>query len=106
VTVLLDASWAAAPSDSTPVVLADAGVENVNAHVDALIEPGAWVDVRIAHAVFVHAVYGVASGNPPMMPAQAASHRGQYIRSANTPTGQRHLASQGGPRPELDDGPA
>ena len=34
VTVLLDASRAAAPSDTTPVVLADAGVENVNAQVD------------------------------------------------------------------------
>ena len=40
VTVLLDASQAAAPSDSTPVVLADAGVENVSAQVDALIETG------------------------------------------------------------------
>src|SRR5262249_42226436 len=30
----------AAPSDTTPVVLADAGVENVNAQVDALIETG------------------------------------------------------------------
>ena len=35
-------SWrkAAAPSDSIPVVLSDAGVENVNAQVDALIETG------------------------------------------------------------------
>ena len=41
VTVLLDASRAAAPSNTTPVVLADAGVENVNAQVDALIETGA-----------------------------------------------------------------
>ncbi len=40
VTVLLDASQAVAPSDSTPVVLSDAGVENVNAQVDALIETG------------------------------------------------------------------
>jgi putative transposase len=40
VTVLLDASRAAAPSDTTPVVLADAGVENVNAQVDALIHSG------------------------------------------------------------------
>ena len=40
VTVLLDASRAAAPSDTTPVVLADAGVENVNAQVDALIHTG------------------------------------------------------------------
>src|SRR2546426_1408207 len=37
VTVLLDASRAAAPSDTVPVVLADAGVENVNAQVDELI---------------------------------------------------------------------
>jgi transposase InsO family protein len=35
--VLLDASRAATHSDTTPVVLADAGVENVNAQVDALI---------------------------------------------------------------------
>jgi transposase InsO family protein len=40
VTVLLDASQAAAPSDIAPVVLADAGVENVNAQVDALIQTG------------------------------------------------------------------
>jgi putative transposase len=40
VSVLLDASRAAALSDTTPVVLADAGVENVNAQVDALIHTG------------------------------------------------------------------
>jgi putative transposase len=40
VTLLLDASRAAAPSDTAPVVLADAGVENVNAQVDALIHTG------------------------------------------------------------------
>jgi putative transposase len=40
VTVLLDTSRAAAPSDTTPVVLADAGVENVNPQVDALIHTG------------------------------------------------------------------
>jgi putative transposase len=40
VTVLLDASRAAAPSETTPVVLADAGVENVNAQVDDLITTG------------------------------------------------------------------
>jgi transposase InsO family protein len=40
VTVPLDASRAAAPSDPTPVVLSDAGVENVNAQVDALIHTG------------------------------------------------------------------
>jgi putative transposase len=40
VTVLLDASRAATPSTTTPVVLADAGVENVNAQVNALIETG------------------------------------------------------------------
>ena len=39
-TVLLDASRAAAPSDTAPVVLADAGVENVNAQVDELIHTG------------------------------------------------------------------
>jgi putative transposase len=40
VTVLLDASRAATPSETTPVVLADAGVENVNAQVDDLINTG------------------------------------------------------------------
>jgi putative transposase len=40
VTVLLEASRAAAPSDTAPVVLADASVENVNAQVDELIHTG------------------------------------------------------------------
>jgi putative transposase len=40
VAVLLDASRAAAPSETTPVVLADAGVENVNVQVDDLITTG------------------------------------------------------------------
>src|SRR6202790_4717808 len=40
VTVLLEASRAAAPSETTPVVLADAGIENVNAQVDDLIATG------------------------------------------------------------------
>ena len=41
VAVLLEASRAAAPSDTARVVLADAGVENVNAQVDELIASGA-----------------------------------------------------------------
>ena len=41
VAVLLDASRGATSSDTTPVVLADAGVENVNAQVDAFISTGA-----------------------------------------------------------------
>ena len=40
VAVLVDASRAATPSETTPVVLADAGVENVNAQVDDLITSG------------------------------------------------------------------
>jgi putative transposase len=40
VAVLLEASRDATRSASAPVVLADAGVENVNAQVDALIETG------------------------------------------------------------------
>ena len=40
VIVLLEASRAAAPSHTAPVVLADAGVENVNAQVDELIDAG------------------------------------------------------------------
>ena len=40
VVVLLEASRRVASSDTTPVVLADSGVENVNAQVDALITTG------------------------------------------------------------------
>ena len=40
VAVLVEASRCATPSESTPVVLADAGVENVNAQVDELITTG------------------------------------------------------------------
>jgi len=40
VAVLVEASRGATPSDTTPVVLADAGVENVNAQIDALISTG------------------------------------------------------------------
>ena len=41
VAVLVDAGRGATPSETTPVVLADAGVENVNAQVDDLIASGA-----------------------------------------------------------------
>ena len=40
VAVLVDASRGATPFETTPVVLADAGVENVNAQVDDLITTG------------------------------------------------------------------
>jgi hypothetical protein len=40
VAVLVEASRSATPSETTPVVLADAGVENVNAQVDDLITTG------------------------------------------------------------------
>jgi putative transposase len=40
VAVLVEAGRAAMPSETTPVVLADAGVENVNAQVDELITTG------------------------------------------------------------------
>src|ERR671931_2614428 len=40
VTVLLEASRGATRSASAPLVLADAGVENVNAQVDELIDSG------------------------------------------------------------------
>jgi hypothetical protein len=40
VAVLVEAGRGATPSATTPVVLADAGVENVNAEVDALIDTG------------------------------------------------------------------
>ena len=37
---MLETSRAAAPSEIAPIVLADAGVENVNAQVDELIHTG------------------------------------------------------------------
>jgi len=40
VAVLVEAGRGATPSMTTPVVLADAGVENVNAQVDELVAPG------------------------------------------------------------------
>src|SRR5262245_6235799 len=40
VAVLVEAGRGATPSETTPVVLADAGVENVNAYVDELITTG------------------------------------------------------------------
>ena len=40
VAVLVEASRGATPAETTPAVLADAGVENVNAQVDALIATG------------------------------------------------------------------
>jgi transposase InsO family protein len=40
VAVLIEASRTATPSETTPAVLADAGVENVNAQVDELIATG------------------------------------------------------------------
>ena len=40
VAVLLEASQRATPSKTTPLVLADSGVENVNAHGDELINTG------------------------------------------------------------------
>ena len=40
VAVLVEASRTATPSETTPAVLADAGIENVNAEVDELITNG------------------------------------------------------------------
>src|SRR5262249_16769031 len=40
VAVLVEAGRGAMPSETTPVVLADGGVENVNAQVDELIATG------------------------------------------------------------------
>ena len=57
VAVLLDASRGATPSATTPVVLADAGVENVNAQVDDLITTGvlrrvlAFTDLKFSNSM-------------------------------------------------------
>jgi putative transposase len=80
VTVLLEASRAATASDITPVVLADAGVENVNAQGDALIETGvlrrllAFTELRFSNSMteawwrslkhqwlFLHSLDGIAT---------------------------------------------
>ena len=57
VVVLLEASRGATPSETTPVVLADAGVENVNAQVDDLITTGvlrrvlAFTDLKFSNSM-------------------------------------------------------
>ena len=57
VAVLLEASRDATRSASAPVVLADAGVENVNAQVDTLIETGvlrrllALTELKFSHSM-------------------------------------------------------
>jgi len=80
VAVLAEASRAARASATTPVVLADAGVENVNAHVDDLIAMGmlrrvlAFTELRFSNSMieawwrslkhqwlFLHALDSVAT---------------------------------------------
>ena len=57
VAVLVEASRGATPSETTPVVLADAGVENVNAEVDELITTGvlrrvlAFTDLKFSNSM-------------------------------------------------------
>ena len=57
VVVLTEASRGATPSETTPVVLADAGVENVNAQVDELITTGvlrrvlAFTDLKFSNSM-------------------------------------------------------
>jgi hypothetical protein len=57
VVVLVEASRTATPSDTTPAVLADAGVENVNAQVDELIITGvlrrvlAFTDLKFSNSM-------------------------------------------------------
>ena len=57
VAVLVEACRAATPSATAPVVLADAGVENVNAAVDELITAGvlrrvlAFTDLKFSNSM-------------------------------------------------------
>ena len=57
VAVPLEAGRGATPSETTPVVLADAGVENVNAQVDDLIAAGvlrrvlAFTDLKFSNSM-------------------------------------------------------
>ena len=80
VAVLVEASRGATPSETTPVVLADAGVENVNAQVDTLITTGvlrrvlAFTELKFSNSMieawwrslkhqwlFLHSLDGVAT---------------------------------------------
>jgi transposase InsO family protein len=57
VAVLLEATRDAAGTTTAPLVLADAGVENVNTQVDALIEAGvlrrllAFTELKFSHSM-------------------------------------------------------
>jgi transposase InsO family protein len=57
VAVLVEASRTATPSETTPAVLADAGVENVNAQIDELITTGvlrrvlAFTDLKFSNSM-------------------------------------------------------
>jgi putative transposase len=57
VAVLVEAGRGAMPSETTPVMVADTGVENVNAHVDELITTGvvrrvlAFTDLKFSNSM-------------------------------------------------------
>jgi putative transposase len=61
VAVLVEASRGATPSATTPVVLTDAGIENVNAQVDNLITTGvlrrvlAFTELKFSNSMIVDA---------------------------------------------------
>jgi transposase InsO family protein len=79
VAVLLDAGRRATGADPVPVVLADAGVENVNAHVDALIASGvlrrvlAYTELRFSNSMIE--AWWRSFETPVAVPASARHRR-------------------------------
>jgi hypothetical protein len=81
--VLIEASRGTTPSETTPVVLADAGGENVNAQVDELIATG--VLRRLLARVLPHSAFrgqtpdemyfGIGDAVPTDLTARAAAAR-------------------------------
>ena len=91
--MLLDASRAATPSETTPVVLADAGVENVNAQVDDLITTGvlrrvlAFTDLKFSNSMIEVVALAETSVTLPPLAGQR-HHRpstGRVLRRRTQP---------------------
>jgi hypothetical protein len=98
VAVLVEASRGAPPSETTPVVLADAGVENVNAQVDNLITAGvlrrvlAFTETEVLelHDRSVVALPQTSTALPPLV---GQHHHGPSISRVLRPGTQPPVAS-------------
>jgi hypothetical protein len=85
VAVLVEASLGATPSETTPIVLADAGVENVNAHVDNLVTTGvlrrvlAFTELKVLQ-LRDRKVVALAKTSMALPPLVEQRHHGPAIR--------------------------